>query len=391
MTWTVAEPRNKTMKTSLIPSVAAACGAATLAAMLAADAAEPALKTAFDGDFLVGAALNRRQVEGSAAADVEIVRRHFNTITPENALKWGPVQPRPGEYAFADADRFVEFAERHGMAIIGHTLVWHQQTPRWVFEDENGGPASRERLLERMRDHIHTVVGRYRGRIRGWDVVNEALNDDGTMRQTPWLKLVGEDYLVKAFQFAREADPEAELYYNDYSLEGPRKREGAVRLLRQLQAAGAGVTAVGLQGHYSLEHPGARQIEDTIEAFAGLGLQVMITELDVNVLPTPWGGGADVSVRLNADPKWNPYTDGLPREVEERLADRYAELFGIFLRHRDTVSRVTFWGVTDASSWLNHFPIRGRTNYPLLFGRDGLPKPAFRAVMALGRSVPDSE
>ncbi|MBX3747221.1 MAG: endo-1,4-beta-xylanase [Verrucomicrobiae bacterium] len=367
--------------------------ACALAAMgVVTHAAEPALKTVFEGDFLVGAAVNRRQVEGSAAADVGIVRRHFNTITPENAMKWGPLQPRPGAYAFTEADRFVAFGEEHGMVLIGHTLVWHQQTPRWVFEDGEGGPASRELLLERMRDHIHTVVGRYRGRIRGWDVVNEALNDDGTMRQSPWFNLVGEDYLVKAFEFAREADPEAELYYNDYSLEGPRKRAGAVRLLRQLLDAGAKVTAVGLQGHYSLEHPSARQIEETLEAFIALGLRVMITELDVNVLPTPWGGGADVSVRLAADAKWNPYTDGLPADVERRLADRYAELFGIFLNHRHSLSRVTFWGVTDASSWLNNFPIRGRTNYPLLFGRDGRPKPAFEAVVALGRtSAPGSE
>jgi endo-1,4-beta-xylanase len=241
------------------------------------------------------------------------------------------------------------------MFVIGHTLVWHSQTPRWVFEDEGGQPASRELLLTRMRDHIHTVVGRYKGKIRGWDVVNEALNEDGSLRASPWLKIIGEDYLVKAFEFAHEADPEAELYYNDYSLEGGRKRQGAARLVKMLQAAGVKLTCVGLQGHYSLEHPTVGEIGQTIEVFAKLGLKVMITELDVDVLPTPGPGGADVSMRFGADPKHNPYTNGLPTEIERRLADRYAELFGTFLKHRDAITRVTFWGVSDRSSWLNQF------------------------------------
>ncbi len=354
--------------------------------ILASAGAEPSLKEAFEADFLLGGAVNTRQVSGASPSEVPIILRHFNTITAENAMKWGPIHPRPGEYAFEPADRFVEFGERHGMVIIGHTLVWHSQTPGWVFREQDGSPPSREVLLERMRDHIHAVVGRYKGRVRGWDVVNEALNEDGTLRPSPWLKIVGEDYLEKAFRFAQEADPKAELYYNDYSLEGPRKRDGAIRLLRKLQGAGVKVTGVGLQGHYGLEHPSARQIDETIEAFAGLGLQVMITELDVNVLPTPGSGGADISAQYGADPKWNPYPDGLPPEVEDRLARRYAELFQVFLKHRQVVSRVTFWGVSDQSSWLNHFPIRGRTNHPLLFDRAGQPKPAFRAVVNLGRA-----
>jgi len=357
---------------------------------LAGANAQPALKDVFKDDFLIGAALNPRQFAGVTNAEVQIIEKHFNTITPENALKWGFIHPRPDQYAFTQADRFVEFGQKQGMFIIGHTLIWHSQTPRWVYQDQDGKPLSREALLERMREHIHTVVGRYKGKIRGWDVVNEALNEDGTLRQSPWLKYVGEDYLVKAFQFAREADPDAELYYNDYSLEEGRKREGALNLVKKLQAAGIKLTGVGLQGHYSLEHPSAQQIQETIEAFSRLGLKVMITELDVDVLPAPNGfGGADVSMNFAADPKLNPYTNGLPAGIEQRLARRYAELFHLFLTER-SVARVTFWGVSDRSSWLNNFPIRGRTNYPLLFDRTGQPKPAFQTVVDVRRSASDS-
>jgi endo-1,4-beta-xylanase len=205
---------------------------------------EPALKAVFAEDFLIGAALNLDEVYGRDTRDQALIRHHFNTISPENLLKWGWVHPRPDSFAFEPVDRYVEFGEANGMFIVGHTLVWHSQTPRWVFEHEGGAPVSRDTLLNRMREHIHAVVGRYRGRIDGWDVVNEALNEDGSLRQSPWLRIIGEDYIEKAFQFAREADPQAELYYNDYSLERPDKREGALRLIRRLQARGVPVAAV---------------------------------------------------------------------------------------------------------------------------------------------------
>lgn len=349
--------------------------------------AQSALKEVFQEDFRIGAALNPAHFSGEDSAETRIVPTHFNSITAENVMKWMALQPRPGEFTFAAADRFVEFGRERGMFIIGHTLVWHSQTPRWVFQPEDGGTLTAETMLERMRRHIHTVVGRYKGRVRGWDVVNEALDEDGTLRESPWLKILGEDYLVKAFQFAREADPDAELYYNDYSLEGGRKRAGAVKLVQKLQAAGVPLTGIGLQGHYGLEHPPAREIETTIATFAKLGLTVMITELDVNVLPTPGDGGADISRNFAADPKWNPWPDGLPDEVQQHLARRYAELFGVFLKHRESISRVTFWGVTDRGSWLNHFPIRGRANYPLLFDRAARPKPAFQAIIDLRRQT----
>ena len=217
--------------------------------------AQTALKDVFKNHFLIGAALNEAQFSGTDVHGATLAKTQFNTITPENALKWGSVHPEPGVYNFDASDRYVEFGEKNGMVIIGHTLVWHNQTPRWVFQDSTGKPISREALLERMRDHIQTVVGRYKGKIKGWDVVNEALNEDGSLRECPWLKIIGEEYIVKAFEFAREADPSVELYYNDFSLENAPKREGAVALIKKLQAAGVHVAAVGLQGHYKMDWP----------------------------------------------------------------------------------------------------------------------------------------
>lgn len=342
----------------------------------------PTLRAAFEGVFLVGAALSARQFSGRDTLGAALVTAHFNSITPENVLKWESVHPRPGAYDFTAADRYVAFGERHDMFVVGHTLVWHKQTPRWVFQDSSGNPVSRDTLLERLRDHIHTVVGRYRGRIHGWDVVNEALNEDGTLRRTPWLTIIGEDYLAKAFQFARQADPDAELYYNDYSLENAPKRHGAVNLVRRLRDQGAPITAVGLQGHNRIDWPSAAQQDSTIEAFAAIGFKVMITELDVDVLPrateTP---GADPRVTAESRAALNPYVGGLPDSLQQALARRYAELFASYLRHRGTVTRVTFWGVTDRDSWLNNWPLRGRASHPLLFDRSGRPKPAFAAVI----------
>jgi endo-1,4-beta-xylanase len=363
--------------------------AALLSGVLANASSQPSLKEVFQHDFLIGAAVNQSQFSGAAEGEVGLIGEQFNSISPENTLKWGSVHPAPNTYDFANSDRYVEFGQRRGMSVIGHTLVWHNQTPAWVFMDQEGKSLAREALLERMRDHIHTVVGRYKGKIHGWDVVNEALDGDGSLRRSPWMKIIGEDYIVKAYQFAHAADPGAELYYNDYSLEDARKREGAVTLVKSLQAAWVALTGIGLQGHYSLDWPRPREIEKTLQTFSNLGLKVMITELDVNVLPTPAQSyAAEVSMHYAADPKWNPYTNGLPKELEQRLARRYKELFQTFIKERGSLSRVTFWGVTDRNSWLNNWPIRGRTNYPLLFDRNGHPKAAFHAVVEARRKGP---
>jgi endo-1,4-beta-xylanase len=347
-----------------------------------ASAQQPALKDAYQGCFLVGAALAPAQFTGEDAKETQLVKAQFSSISPENVLKWEIVHPRPGAYDFSMADKYVEFGEQNHMFIVGHNLVWHSQVPKWVFQDDKGTPVSREVLLDRMRDHIMTVVGRYKGRINGWDVVNEALNDDGTLRQSPWLKIIGNDYIEQAFRFAHEADPQAELYYNDYSLENEAKRKGAMDLVKKLKADGVTITGIGSQEHIGLDGPPADQVETTITDFGKLGVKVMITELDVDVLPWPTARQtADVSLRVAADPKLNPYPNGLPDAVQQALAKRYADLFGVYSRHCGLVTRVTFWGVTDKDSWKNNWPVPGRTDYPLLFDRDAQPKPAFQAVI----------
>ncbi len=344
--------------------------------------AQPALKAAFKDKFLIGAALNESQFTEQNAAQAALVKQQFNTITPENVMKWEKIHPEPDRFDFGPADRYVEFGVKNGMVVIGHTLVWHSQTPRWVFEDGQGGPANRATLLARLSNHIHTVVGRYQGRIKGWDVVNEALNEDGTLRQSPWLKIIGEDYIAKAFEFAHAADPDAELYYNDYSLENEPKRNGAIRIVKKLQAAGVKVHGIGTQTHAKLDWPSPQLVDDTLTAFGQLGVKVMVTELDIDVLPArSQDRSADVSRRDTADPALNPYTNGLPDSVQQALAKRYGEIFTVYAKHADQISRVTFWGVTDGDSWLNGWPIRGRTSHPLLFDRNGQPKPAFDAVL----------
>ena len=348
---------------------------------------EPALKDVFKNDFLIGAAINETQFSGKDNSDCEValIKKHFNAITPENVLKWESIHPKPDRYNFGPGDRYVEFGVKNNMFVIGHNLVWHNQTPAWVFKDDKGDPLSREALLQRMHDHISKVVGRYKGKIKAWDVVNEAVGDDGKLRRSSWLKIIGDDYLLKAYQFAHEADPDAQLYYNDYSMETGPKRAGIIALIKKLQAQGAHIDGIGIQGHYKMDWPAPKDVEDTIEAFAGLGLKVMITELDMDVLPAVTGShGADISMNFALRAKENPYTNGLPASVQQALAARYVALFKIFVKHRDQITRVTFWGVTDANSWLNDWPVRGRTDYPMLFNRDCGTKPAFNAVVSVG-------
>ena len=340
----------------------------------------PMLREAYADAFLVGVALNERQVAELGAAPLVA---QFNAATPENVMKWERIHPAPGVYDWGGADAFVDFAEAHGLSVTGHTLVWHSQTPDWVFEDEGGAPLSREALLARMERHISAVVGRYRGRVAGWDVVNEALDGsgDGSLRDSPWRRIIGDDYVAHAFRFAHAADPDAALYYNDYALVNPEKRAGAVRLVRGLLDAGVPVTGIGIQGHWSMDWPVPARLDSTIRELAVLG-DVVVSELDIDVLPDPGNAqSADVSRSEEGTSALDPYPDGLPADAQQRLADRYAEVFRVLHRHRNAISRVTFWGLTDGDSWRNDWPVRGRTNHPLLFDRAGRPKPAFDAVM----------
>lgn len=323
--------------------------------------------------------MNPSELEERDERGNPIIAAQFDTISPENVLKWGVAHPRLDGYNFEAADRYVAFGEKPKMFIVGHCLVWHSQTPRWVFEDDQGKPRTRAALLALMREHIRTVVGRYKGRINGWDVVHEALNEDGTMRQSPWHKISGQDYLLKAFQFAHEADPQAELYDNDYSLENEPKRKGAVELIRNLKLAGArghGRRTPGPQpdglAHGKAggrDHRGLRRDRCPGEYYR--------TRCRRSAAPNAAEHGGCFRDRVANS---NPYKDGLREEVQQALAKRYAGL-DVFVQHRDVIDRVTFWGITDGDSWLNNFPTRGRTNYPLPFNRQGKPKPAFDAVL----------
>lgn len=344
----------------------------------------PALKEAAQGMFYVGAAINEHYIRETDQKGVAVVDQHFDSITPENVMKWGPIHPEPGRYDFELADKYVEFGEKRGLHIVGHTLMWHSQTPSWVFEDENGEPVAKEVLLERLRDHIHTVVGRYKGRVKGWDVVNEAVKDeDGNVRfDRPWYKILGEEGIYEAFKAAQEADPDAELYYNDYSLANPVKRAGVLRLVNWLRMKGARVDGVGTQEHCSLDWPKIEDIEATIRDFAQAGYKVMVTELDVTVLPRPRQYfGAEISTIFESAPELDPYRAGLPADKEAQLAKRYGEIFAAYAKYKDALTRVTIWGVSDNGSWLNNFPIRGRTDHALLFDRNYQPKPALEAAI----------
>jgi endo-1,4-beta-xylanase len=375
----------------IVAMIAAGAVACTHSTPWARAQRAPTLKDAFAGVFRVGAALNANQFTERDAKGAALIKAQFNTTTPENVLKWEVVHPQPDKYDFTQSDQYVAFGEANGMFIVGHTLVWHSQTPRWVFQDANGAPLSRDALLARMRDHIHTVVGRYKGRVKGWDVVNEALNEDGTMRRSPWFTIIGDDFIAKAFEYAHEADPAAELYYNDYNLEVAAKRNGAAELVKRLKAQGIPIAGVGSQTHEKLYNTGtAAKLDTTISVLGALGVKVNITELDVDVLPAATQNRtADVGVtaQQGVSAALNPYATGLPDAVQQALAQRYAALFRVFLKHRGTIDRVTFWGVGDGDSWLNNWPMRGRTNYPLLFDRQDSPKPAFDAVLQTVRQV----
>lgn len=338
------------------------------------------LKEAFAEDFHIGTAMNMRQIRGEDSAGAAIAVAHFNAIVAENCMKSAEIHPEKDRYHFEDADAFVAFGEEHGMHITGHTLVWHSQLSPWFPYDEAGNKVSREEMIARLKDHISTVVGRYKGRIKGWDVVNEAILDDGSLRMTPFLEIIGEDYLELAFRFAHEADPEAELYYNDYSMASPAKRERVVQLVRDLKAKGIRIDGVGMQGHMGMDYPDVGEFEKSIEAYAAEGVKVMITEWDISALPTVQQG-AEISDTVAYRKAMNPYPDGMPQEAQEAWNERVRTFMDLFLKHSDKISRVTAWGVTDRSSWLNNWPMRGRTNYPLLFDRNNQLKPVMREYL----------
>lgn len=356
--------------------------AASLLLLTSCRKKDPGLKDYFAGDFLIGTSMGASQVMDKDPRAKPFIIKNFNSITAENAMKWERIHPRPGVYDFSVADSTVAFALRNNMTMIGHVLVWHSQTPDWVFTDSLGKPLTRDALLERMRDHIFTVAGHFRGKVKGWDVVNEAVNEDGSLRKSKWLEIIGEDYIEKAFQYAHEADPDAQLYYNDYNNELPAKREGNVRIIKSLQKDGVKIDGVGIQGHWHLDEPSLTDIDESLSVYASLGLRIVITEMEINVLPTPPEVyGADVQQQAKYLESLNPYKNGCPDSIQTRLAVRYSDIFRIFMKHKKDIDRVTFWGINDGYSWKNNWPIFGRTNYPLLFDRNYQPKPAYFSVI----------
>lgn len=345
---------------------------------------QPALKDVLGKYFLVGAAVDRNLPAGEDPQAETLVKAQFNQVVAENCMKGELIHPEVNRYDWTDADRLVDWSQRHGMTLIGHCLVWHSQPPKWIFTDETGKNVSRETLIGRMYSHIMTIVTRYRGKIKGWDVVNEAFEDDGSYRKTPYYNIIGPEYLALAFQFAHEADPDAELYYNDYSMSKPGKREAVCQLVRQLKAKGIRIDAVGMQSHNGYNYPDYSDYEKSLEAFAAEGVKVMLTELDMNMLPNPKDfNGAEISQNFKLMEQYNPYVKGLDKKAQKLFNQRYLDLFRIVERHKDVISRVTFWGVNDGHTWLNDWPVKGRTNYPMLFDRDYQAKPVVKDILKL--------
>lgn len=353
------------------------CGGVSVILYTACTSSQPrpmTVKDYYKDDFLIGAALPVRHVNGRDPKADSIVTMHFNSIVAENCMKHEKIQPREGVFCWRDADAFVKYGLDRGMAIIGHALVWHSQLAPWFVYDDKGEYVTPEVLKQRMKTHISTVVGRYKGKIKGWDVVNEAIEDDGSYRVTPFYEILGEEFIPLAFEYAHEADPDAELYINDFSMFLPAKRDAYVKLVGQLKDRGLRVDGIGMQSHIGLDYPDLDKYEESIETFGATGLNVMITELDMSALPTiHWG--ANIADNVDFKARFNPYKDGLPDEVSEQWNARMDSVMDIYKKHSDVISRVTWWGTHDGMSWKNDFPMIGRTDYPLMFDRDRNMKP----------------
>lgn len=338
------------------------------------------LKEAYKNDFLIGTALSTPQIQEKDSVANNLIKQQFSAATPENIMKAEIIHPGWDKYNFDLADQLVAYGKKNNIKINAHTLIWHSQLPSFIR-----GIKSADSIKLYMENHINTVASRYDGKVYSWDVVNEALNEDGTLRNSVFLQKLGPDYIVEAFKLAQKAAPNTLLYYNDYNIEAPKKRAGALEIVKKVQAAGVKIDGVGIQGHWHLGTVPFKEIEESIEAFSKLGVKVMFTELDISVLPNPLRGNiADVSARAEGNANnGNPYVKGLPDSVQNALAKDYEQLFKLFLKHKDVVSRVTFWGVDDGQSWLNDFPVRGRTNHALLFDRKLQPKKAFYSLIDL--------
>ena len=332
--------------------------------------------------FYLGAAINENTILGLDPKSATIVNSEFNTITPENSLKWMFIQPKPNKFNFKAADKYVEMGLKNNMYIVGHALVWHAQLADFMQNIDNSVEARKH-----VDNHINRLVSRYKGKIDAWDVVNEAFEEDGSLRASVFYKNMGENYIEEVFRITEKADPDADLIYNDYNLYKPEKRAAVLKMVKNFKSNGTKISGVGVQAHWDLKSPSLEEIEQIILDIHAEGVSVSFTELDISVLPNPWEMvGAEVTQnfsKFEGDPKMNPYPNGLPDAVQEKLAKRYQDIFNLFVKHSDKINRVTFWGVMDKHSWLNDWPIKGRTNYPLLFDRDYQPKEAYERLLVV--------
>ena len=348
-------------------------------------AAATGLKEAYKNDFLIGAALSASIIKKQDPKLNALIVKEFNSITAENCQKWGELRNEDGSWKWQDSDALVNFGTQHKLHIVGHTLGWHSQIPDSVFKNKDGSFISKAALAKKQQEHITTLVDRYKGKIAAWDVVNEAMGDDNKMRPSHWYNIMGDDFLVNAFNLAHEVDPKAHLMYNDYNNEQAGKRNATIEMLKRLQKNGAPIHGLGMQAHVGLESD-MKNFEDSILAYSKLGLRIHLTELDIDVLPSVWNlPVAEISTRFEYTAERDPYINGLPKDIEAKLTKAYETLFKILIKHNDKIDRVTFWGVSDDASWLNGFPIPGRTNYPLLFDRQQQPKSAYFRLLDLKR------
>lgn len=339
-----------------------------------------ALKDVFGDKFYIGVAVNTNHSSGIDSTGARLIAKHFNSIVAENCMKCETIHPEEHRYDFRQSDDFVQFGQDNGMFIVGHCLIWHQQLAPWFFVDKAGKRVTPEVLKQRMKDHIYTIVGRYKGRVDAWDVVNEAIIEDGSYRKSPFYAILGEEFIPLAFQYAHEADPEAELYYNDYGMNIPGRRNTVIKLINDLKARGLRIDGVGMQGHMGMDHPNIQAFEESLLAYAATGVKVSITEWDMTALPSA-NTGANVSDNEAYNSSLNPYTDGLPDSVSLVWNARMKMFMDLFLKHADKIERVCAWGLTDGVSWRNDWPVRGRRDYPLLFDRDNQMKPFLKEYL----------
>lgn len=331
---------------------------------------EKGLKDYYKDHFTMGVAVNTRSLQVDEA---KLIKTHFSSITAENAMKMGPIQPLEGKFYWKDADSIVNFAINNNLKIRGHALCWHEQTPNWMFTDATGKNVSREVLLQRLKSHITTVVNRYKGKIYAWDVVNEAIDDNPNnfLRQSKWTEIIGDDFIEKAFEFAHEADPKALLFYNDYNTERLEKRERIYKLLKQLKDKGVPIHGVGLQAHWSIYEPSKEDLIAAIERYSSLGLQLHFTEVDMSVYK--W----EKEKRERKPNEEDTYT----LELQEKQAQQYKMVFDVMRKYKNVITNVTFWNVSDRYTWLDEYPVKGRKNYPLLFDINLKPKKAYYEVI----------